>query len=74
MQQSSKGRTDWKSLDGASEKRRRLFRLVKANDGVFHCPVSHYDHNGSYRQIKGAAESMQEITMIDFTILKKSLK
>ena len=50
MQQSLKGRTDWKSLDGAAEKRRRL-HFVKANDGLlFHCPVIHCDHDGCYSQ------------------------
>ena len=50
MQQCSKGRTDWKSLDGAAEKRRRRLRLVKANDGLFHSPVSHCGHDGFYSQ------------------------
>ena len=49
MQRSSKGRTDWKSLDGAAEKIRRL-RLVKANDGLFHFPLIHCDHDGFYSQ------------------------
>ena len=49
MQQSSKGRTDWKSLDGDAEKRRCL-HLVKANDGLFHCPVIHCNHDGFYSQ------------------------
>ena len=49
MQQSLKGRTDWKSLDGAAEKRRCLC-LVKANDGLLLCPVIHCDHDEFYSQ------------------------
>ena len=49
MELKSKVKVDWKNVNGAAEKKRRL-HLVTAEDGLFHCPVKNCDHDGFITQ------------------------
>ena len=45
MLQRRKAQVNWKSVEGASVKPRRL-HLVKGSDGLDHCPVTGCEHEG----------------------------
>ena len=47
MELKSQVKVDWKNVNGAVEKKRRL-HLVTAKDGLFHCPVKNCDHDGLF--------------------------
>ena len=49
MEWKLKVKVDWKNVNGAAEKKRRL-HLVTAEDGLFHCPVKNCDHDGFITQ------------------------
>ena len=49
MELKSKVTVNWKNVNGAAKKKRRL-HLVTAEDGLFHCPVKNCDHDGFITQ------------------------
>ncbi len=51
-----KAQIDWKSVDGAFTKPRRL-HLAKGTDGLDHCPVTGCEHSGFVSR-RGCRENM----------------
>ena len=51
MLQRRKAQVNWKSVDGAFAKPRRL-HLVKGSDGLDHCPVTGCEHVGFANYLK----------------------
>ena len=55
----NKPKIDWRSLEGAFKKLRRL-HLVKGNDGLEHCPVIRCEHPGFASQ-RGCRKRLKTI-------------